>query len=68
LHAGVWYWSKNAIVPYLGLTYNDMQVGVSYDITTSKLNQATRKPNTFEISFIIRGVNKPNGVIPCPWK
>jgi type IX secretion system PorP/SprF family membrane protein len=68
LHAGVWYWSKNAIVPYLGLTYNDMQVGLSYDITTSKLNQATRKPNTFEISFIIRGVNKPNGIIPCPWK
>lgn len=68
INAGVWYWSKNAIVPYLGLSYNDMQFGLSYDLTTSKLNQATKKPNTFEISFIIRGVNKPSGVIPCPWK
>jgi type IX secretion system PorP/SprF family membrane protein len=68
LLSGVWYWSDNAVIPYLGLVYKDMQFGFSYDVTTSKLNQATRKPNTFEISFIIRGVKGPTGVIPCPWK
>ena len=68
LNAGVWYWSKNAIVPYLGLTYNDFQFGLSYDLTVSKLNQATKKPNTFEISMILRGISKPSGIIPCPWK
>ena len=68
LNAGVWYWSKNAIVPYIGLSYGDKQFGFSYDLTTSKLNQATRKPNTFEISFIIRGTSTPSAVIPCPWK
>ncbi len=68
LNAGVWYWSKNAIVPYVGLTYKDMQFGVSYDLTVSKLNQATRKPNTFEVSIIIRGTKGPSGIIPCPWK
>lgn len=68
LNAGVWYWSKNAIVPYVGLTYKDMQFGFSYDLTVSKLNQATRKPNTFEVSIILRGSKGPTGVIPCPWK
>lgn len=66
--AGLWYWSKNALIPYAGLAYKDYQFGVSFDITTSKLNQATRKPNTWELSLIIRGIRKPTDVIPCPWK
>ena len=66
--AGLWYWSKNAIIPYAGLAYGDFQFGLSYDITISKLNQASRKPKTWELSLIIRGVKKPSGVIPCPWK
>ena len=66
--AGLWYWSKNAVIPYVGLTYKDFQFGVSYDITTSKLNQASRKPSSWEVSIILRGTKKPSGVIPCPWK
>jgi type IX secretion system PorP/SprF family membrane protein len=68
LNAGLWYWSKNAIVPYLGLTYSSFQVGLSYDMTISKLRQATPRPKTFEISLIIRGDKKNEGVIYCPWK
>ena len=68
LNAGLWYWSKNAIVPYFGIAYQDYQFGLSYDVTTSKLNQATDKPNTWELSLIVRGKNKPSLVIPCPWK
>ena len=66
--AGLWYWSKNAIIPYAGLAYGDFQFGLSYDITISKLNQAARKPKTWELSLILRGIKKPSGVIPCPWK
>jgi len=65
---GIWYWSKNAIFPYAGLAYKDFQFGISYDITTSKLNQASRKPSSWELSLILRGVRKASGVIPCPWK
>lgn len=68
INAGVWYWSKNAIVPYIGLVYKDMQFGLSYDLTISKLSQSTRKPNTFEVSIILRGTKAPSGIIPCPWK
>lgn len=68
LNVGLWYWSRNAIVPYVGLAYKDWQFGFSYDATISKLREATRKPNTFEFSLIIRGVKDPSGIIPCPWK
>ncbi len=68
LNAGLWYWSKNALIPYVGIGYKDFQFGFSYDITTSKLNQAARKPNTWEISLILRGTSKPGNIIPCPWK
>src|SRR5687768_15871103 len=66
--AGLWFWSKNALIPYVGLTYKDFQFGVSYDITTSKLNQAARKPSSWELSIILRGIKKPTDAIPCPWK
>jgi len=68
LNGGIWYWSDNAVIPYIGLVYKDMQFGFSYDYTISKLNAATRKPNTFELSFILRGEKGPSGIIPCPWK
>jgi type IX secretion system PorP/SprF family membrane protein len=68
LNAGIWYWSKNAVIPYVGLAYKDYQFGLSYDVTVSKLRQANDKPNTYELSLIVRGRNKPSFVIPCPWK
>ena len=68
INAGLWYWSKNAITPYMGLTYGDMQFGLSYDITISKLAEAPSRPHTFELSMIFRGKGKPDGVIPAPWK
>jgi hypothetical protein len=27
LNAGLWYWSKNAIIPYIGIAYKDYQFG-----------------------------------------
>ena len=66
--AGLWYWSKNALIPYVGFGYKNFQVGLSYDLTISKLNDAARRPNSWELSLILRGVRKPSGVIPCPWK
>jgi type IX secretion system PorP/SprF family membrane protein len=68
LNGGIWYWSDNAVIPYFGILYKDMQFGFSYDITTSKLNEAPKRPNTFELAFIFRGVKDPTGIIPCPWK
>ncbi|HKP32562.1 MAG TPA: PorP/SprF family type IX secretion system membrane protein, partial [Chitinophagaceae bacterium] len=68
LSAGVWYWSKNAVIPYIGVSYQNMQFGLTYDITVSKLSRAEEKPKSFELSIIIRGTNRNKGVIWCPWK
>lgn len=68
LNIGAWYWSDNAIIPYVGIAYKDFQFGASFDITASKLNEAARKPRTFELSIILRGTKSPINVIPCPWK
>jgi type IX secretion system PorP/SprF family membrane protein len=68
LNAGIWYWSKNAVIPYFGFGYKNFQLGFSYDITVSKLNEAPQKPKTFELSLILRGIKEPSKVIPCPWK
>ncbi len=70
INAGMWYWSKNALVPYVGFTYGNFQAGFSYDIAISKLNDAPVRPRTWELSLIIRGAknDKPSGIIPCPWK
>ena len=68
LNAGLWYWSANAVIPYVGFVYKDFQLGLSYDVTISKLDQATLKPKTFELSLIFRGTKEPTNIIPCPWK
>ena len=68
VNAGLWYWSNNAIIPYIGLVYDNLQLGLSYDITTSKLASAAGRPQTFELSITLRGGDKADGVIPCPWK
>ena len=68
LNAGMWYWSKNAVIPYVGFSYKDFQVGLSYDVTISKLDQASIRPKTFELSLIYRGTKETPFGIPCPWK
>jgi type IX secretion system PorP/SprF family membrane protein len=69
VNAGLWYWSNNALIPYIGFGYGNFQVGLTYDITISTLNAAAQRANTFELSLIFRGGSKPvGGIIPAPWK
>jgi type IX secretion system PorP/SprF family membrane protein len=67
LNFGLWYWLRNAVIPYVGFTYQNVQLGLSYDITISNLNVAAEKPKSFELSLILRP-NKPRGYIRSPWK
>jgi type IX secretion system PorP/SprF family membrane protein len=68
LNAGLWYWSKNALVPYVGFAINSFQLGISYDMTLSKLKSASPRPNTWEVCTIFRGIRTPSKLIFCPWK
>src|SRR5438045_6129893 len=67
INGGLWYWAENGFVPYVGLAINNFQFGLSYDITTSKLNESARKPSSVEVSLIFRGSRAPSTNIPCPW-
>ena len=51
IYAGSWYRVKDAIMPYLGLNYNSLQVGLSYDIVNSSLKKASPKNGSFELSL-----------------
>jgi type IX secretion system PorP/SprF family membrane protein len=68
INAGLWYWSKNSVIPYIGFMYGNYQVGLTYDITVSSLANPTNKLHTFEICMIFRGKGNSSGVIPSPWK
>lgn len=68
VNAGLWYWSNNAIIPYIGLSYENVQVGITYDITISELKKAPKGAQTFELTLILRGKGQKSGVIPSPWK
>lgn len=70
VNGGLWYWSNNAIIPYAGFVYKNVQVGLTYDITVSKLSAGAKRPTSWELALILRGDRKEKnkGVIPCPWK
>jgi type IX secretion system PorP/SprF family membrane protein len=68
VNIGLWYWSKNAVIPFVGMIYKQFQFGFSYDLTISDLNQADQKPTTWEISLILHGKKRTGYYLPCPWK
>ena len=68
VNAGLWYWSKNAVVPYVGYALNSLQIGITYDVTLSKLKSASPRPNTWEVCVIYRGIREPSRLLYCPWK
>ncbi len=51
VYAGSWYRVKDAIMPYVGIHYNSLQVGFSYDIVNSSLKKANPKNGSFELSL-----------------
>lgn len=52
LNFGAWRRTQDAGFILLGMDYNDVNVGVSYDITTSKLNPASVYKGGLEVSVI----------------
>jgi len=67
-YLGGWYRSKDAAIASVGMDYNNLNVGISYDFNTSDLDRASDGKGGYELSliYIIRKV-KPIGVKPpCP--
>lgn len=64
---GSWYRLDDAIIPYVGYTYDNFQLGISYDVTTSGLNTASTKNRSFELSFIYKFLDKSEYRRFVPW-
>jgi type IX secretion system PorP/SprF family membrane protein len=65
-YAGSWYRFGDAIIPYIGLEFDKLRFGATYDVNTSTLRAVSNSRGGFEISLIY--INNPNGEkgIKCP--
>lgn len=65
-YGGAWMRFGDAIIPYVGLEWNDLRVGVTYDINVSDLKTASQSRGGVEISLIYI-IRHPDGKdLPCP--
>ena len=63
---GSWFRLNDAIIPYVGLEFNGLRIGYTYDVNVSNLKAATGSRGGSEFSLIY--IHRPNGGkgIPCP--
>ncbi|HEY0356155.1 MAG TPA: PorP/SprF family type IX secretion system membrane protein [Flavisolibacter sp.] len=68
LIGGLYYRHKEAVIPMVGLGYNDYTFTFSYDATMSSLKSYNNSRGAFEFSLIRQGVINPSSsrVTPCP--
>ena len=66
IYVGSWVRLNDAIVPYVGLEFSGMRLGLTYDVNTSTLKTASQGQGGFEMSLIY--VYKPSTerVLNCP--
>jgi type IX secretion system PorP/SprF family membrane protein len=69
---GAWFREGDAIYPFVGLKWQDVQIGLSYDVVISKQNNYPINPQAFELSFIYTHVvsssRKISRYFECPYK
>lgn len=66
---GINYRVNDAVAPYVGFTYKNMVLGMSYDVNTSTLSQMIHGANSFEISLSFtkkRTLKTPEMEFVCP--
>ena len=56
-YLGAWYRVKDSFYPYVSYVRNGMQFGLTFDLLTSSLRQASPRNGSVELSFVF---NKPS--------
>lgn len=64
---GMWHRVNDALIPYAGITYKGLQVGTSFDYTTSQAKTQSQLRSTFEISVVYTGDDKNQLRRVIPW-
>jgi type IX secretion system PorP/SprF family membrane protein len=68
LVGGVWYRNKDAFVALIGITSQNIKIGYSYDVTVSKLTNASGGSHeiSFQINFNCKPKKRTFRTISCP--
>ena len=66
-YLGSWYRYKDAVIPYVGYRLNDIQLGLTYDVTTSGLNLSGTRNRSIELSFLYTIMDKSSQKRFTPW-
>lgn len=68
LYLGGHYRLDDAIIPSLGIDYNNIQFGISYDVTNSELGAINNNRGGLELSLIFTGclTHEDKFTIDCP--
>jgi hypothetical protein len=66
IYVGAWMRLKDALIPYVGIEFNNIRIGASYDYNTSSLRTASINRGGIEVSLIY--IRRPNTDRPvnCP--
>lgn len=66
IYVGAWMRLKDAIIPYVGIEFNNIRIGASYDYNASSLRTASMNRGGIELSLIY--IRRPNTDRPvnCP--
>lgn len=68
LYTGLWYRVGDALIPFLGLHYDNTFIGFSYDVAASNQLTGSVNPSSYEFSLIFSKRRTNPGIIRCPWK
>lgn len=66
LYVGTWMRFKDAIIPYVGLEFDDFRIGASYDYNSSQLKTASQNRGGIEISLIYIRRPSSDKIVNCP--
>ena len=67
LYLGSWYRFGDALIPYVGLEFNNLHLGASYDVNVSSLKTASQSRGGIEISLIyIKQRSDGRRKVNCP--
>jgi type IX secretion system PorP/SprF family membrane protein len=66
LYVGSWLRFNDAIIPYLGLEFNDFRLGITYDYNSSSLKTASQNRGGIELSLIFIHRASTERPINCP--
>jgi type IX secretion system PorP/SprF family membrane protein len=67
-YLGAWYRYQDAIAPYVAIEWSKMRIGLTYDVNTSRFNQATNGLGAYELSVLFFGrINKHENAPTYNW-